>query len=133
MKITNDAVKEIKSYVLRNSYKEYIGRCIEFVEGSSPPYWTGDASRYETKTGKPVYYPNAYRRAWGKPIYVPATRRIEVGKKWIKQLEIDLIQLKLSKINGKIVDREFAEWRYNFEDYCATDYINIDDSNWRSR
>jgi hypothetical protein len=37
-----------------------------------------------------------------------------VGKDFVKQLEIDLIQVKLSRKRGKFVAKELAEFIFNF-------------------
>ena len=115
MKISDQALKEIRSYIIRNDQSK-AGSCARFVivNGKSPPIRKGSPGYYQTKTGKPVYYPNAYRRAWGKPIYVHSTKRIEVGKDWLKQLEIDLIQVKMSRERRKFVGQEIAKFVFNF-------------------
>jgi hypothetical protein len=56
---------------------------IEFVDGFAEPAVTGRSYHWTTPGGKPVYYPNAYRRAWGKPVYHCSTRAIQVGKGWL--------------------------------------------------
>ena len=56
---------------------------VEIVMGTARPYLQGESWRYETPSGKPVYHPNAYRRAYGKPVYVRSTRRIVVGAAWL--------------------------------------------------
>lgn len=57
---------------------------IRIVDGSAAaPELVGESHHYVTPGGKPVYHPNAYRRAWGKPIYVSSTRAITVGRDWL--------------------------------------------------
>ena len=53
------------------------------IEGHLPPKLLGERARYTTPNGKPVRYPNAYRRAWGKPVYHCSTRRVVVGTGWL--------------------------------------------------
>jgi hypothetical protein len=64
-----------------------------------------------------VHYPNAYRKAFGKPIYIKSSCRIVVGRSWLKQLEIDLIQVKLSRKRGKFVSQQLAKFIFYFENY----------------
>jgi hypothetical protein len=58
---------------------------IRIVVGNAHPHQVGEGYRWETIGGKPVYYPNAYRRAWGKPVYVPSSRCVEVGEEWVAE------------------------------------------------
>ena len=44
------------------------------------PQLLGTGGYWTTKTGKPIYYPNAYK--WFK-VYHHSTRRIEVSREWI--------------------------------------------------
>lgn len=115
MKITDEAKKEIRSYALRNtSGYGYSAAPIMVEDGNSPPRWAGSSFHYENKSGDYIYHPNAYRRAWGKPIYIASTRHIVVGSKWIRQLEIDIIQVKMSRQQNRLVHRELAEFSFNF-------------------
>ena len=56
---------------------------IRVVPGRAAPHAEGSSGYFTTPGGKPVRYPNAYRRAWGKPVYNASTYRIEVGAKWL--------------------------------------------------
>jgi hypothetical protein len=56
---------------------------VKVVDGDVAPHCTGERSHYVTPSGKPVYHPNAYRRAFGKPVYVASTLAVEVGKEWL--------------------------------------------------
>lgn len=114
MNITKQIEKEVRSFAIRNSKSKYIytGAPIFIKDGNTPPYFKGNTFRYETKTGKPVYYPSAYMKAWGKPIYIPSTRHIVVGKEWLRQLEIDLIQVKLCRQRKRFVHQEIAKIIY---------------------
>ena len=58
---------------------------IEYIQGDIPPRVEGRSYHFTTPGGKPVYYPNAYRRAWGKPCYNHSTIKIVVGLKWIDE------------------------------------------------
>lgn len=53
------------------------------VDGFAPPTVEGESYHWTTPGGRPVYHPNAYRRAWGKPVYHGSTLRIRVGRGWI--------------------------------------------------
>lgn len=55
------------------------------VDGFDPPRREGRAGRFTTPGGRPVYHPNAYRRAWGKPVYHRSTLRIVVGRGWLAE------------------------------------------------
>ena len=87
---------------------------IEVVDGNEAPYIVGASFHYENKSGDIIHHPNAYRRAWGKPIYIASTKKIVVGKKWLKTLEIDLLHVRLSKEQNRFVSREVANFIFNF-------------------
>lgn len=53
---------------------------LDSVNPLREPELVGQSYHFTTITGKPVYYPNAYRRAYGKPVYHSSTLRIEVGR-----------------------------------------------------
>lgn len=115
MKISKEAAKEIRSWAIRNTNGySYSAAPIVIEEGNSSPHWGGASFHYENKSGDWIRHPNAYRRAWGKPIYVASTRHIVVGKLWLKQLEIDLLQVKLSHQAKRLVHRELAEFVFHF-------------------
>lgn len=117
MKISAEAVREIRSFAIKNAQGyTYTAAPIEIIDGKLSPHWVGGSFSWKTKTGKPIYYPSAYRKAWGKPIYVPSSRRILVGKEWLKQLEIDLIQVRLGRERGRFVAKTLAEFIYYFDD-----------------
>jgi hypothetical protein len=61
--------------------REYVR--IDVVDGARAPEMTGEAGHYTTPGGKPVYHPNAYRKAWGKPVYHCSTISVEVGRGWL--------------------------------------------------
>jgi hypothetical protein len=56
---------------------------IKIQDGFGAPIRTGQGGHWTTPGGRPVYYPNAYRRAWGKPVYHCSTLGIAVGAGWI--------------------------------------------------
>jgi hypothetical protein len=56
---------------------------VTVVEGDVAPHCTGEGCHYVTPSGKPVYHPNAYRRAFGKPVYVASTLQVVVGQGWL--------------------------------------------------
>src|SRR5271165_6172658 len=89
------ALREIRSYAIRHAGGQYVYKAapIEHVDGMTKPHFVGESYSFQTKTGKPVRHPNAYRRAWGKPVYIASTRRIIVGRDWIKQLKVDIAKL----------------------------------------
>ena len=107
MNISSTASKEIRSFALRKGTGCSTAPII-VKEGKFPPRWKGESFYYINKSGDLIRHPNAYRKAWGKPIYVPSSRHIIVGKDWLKQLEIDLIQVKLMHKRNKFVSRELA-------------------------
>jgi len=118
MSISIDAKKEIRSFIVRNDKDNYSSNAqIKIINGNSSPYVIGRSFRFTTKSGKPVYFPNAYRKAsFGNMVYIPSTREIVVGKNWLRQLELDLIQVKLSRKRGKFVSKELPEFLYNVFD-----------------
>ena len=114
MKITREAEKEIRFWALRNAIGYgYSAAPIVIKDGKSPPHWAGSSFHYENKSGDRIWHPNAYRRAWGKPIYIASTRHIVVGSKWVRKLEVDIIQVKMSRQQNRLVHRELAEFSFN--------------------
>ena len=61
---------------------------VEVIPGTQKPTLTGESSHYVTPSGKPVYYPNAYRRAFGKPIYVSSTLAVYVGEEYVRIIQL---------------------------------------------
>jgi hypothetical protein len=115
MEISKEAARETRSFAMRHTTSyTYSAAPIKMIDGNSSPVWAGHSFCWKTKTGKPVFHPNAYRNAWGKPIYVPSTRHIVVGKDWIKQLEIDIIQVSLARKRGRFVAKELAAFIFYF-------------------
>ena len=116
MKISTEASKEIRSFALKHaSGYGYAAAPIVMVDGNSKPKWKGSSYCHTNKSGAIIHYPNAYRKTYGKPIYVASTRHIEVGQKWVMQLEIDLIQVRLSKVRQRFVGSELAEFAFYFD------------------
>jgi hypothetical protein len=58
---------------------------IEVVEGDVSPVAVGEHGHYETPNGKPVIYPQAYKKAGGRCKYICSSYRVEVGLEWIKK------------------------------------------------
>jgi len=58
---------------------------ITFDGQNLEPRLVGEPARYETPSGKPVYYPNAYRKAFGRPIRIASTYRVVVGLGWLQK------------------------------------------------
>lgn len=115
IKISHQATKEIRSFAIRNTNGySYTAAPIILIDGTSAPFFRGTSYRWETKAGKPVFYPSAYRKAWGKPVYVASTRSIVVGRDWVIQLEKDIIQCQISRVRGKLVDRCVVDFVFNF-------------------
>lgn len=115
MKISKEAKKEIRSWALKYAKGYgYPAAPIVIIKGKSPPQWRGKSYCFKNKTGDIIKYPNAYSKAYGKPIYIPSTRRIIVGIEWVKQLELDVIQLKLYKENGRFINRKMVEFIFYF-------------------
>jgi hypothetical protein len=116
MKTSYKSKKEIRSWAMRNAKGySYSAAPIVIEDGKSPPRWAGSSYHFENKSGDYIRHPNAYRRVWGKPIYIASTRHIVVGKDWVKQLEIDIIQVRLSRHRNRLVHRELAEFVFNFD------------------
>lgn len=116
MKISREAEKEIRSFAIRhaNGYV-YTAAPITIEDGKLSPHWEGSSFHYETKGGRHIYHPSAYSKmGWSNMKYIPSTRHIVVGKEWLKKLEIDLIQVKLSRQRGKIVSRDLAKFMFYF-------------------
>jgi hypothetical protein len=54
------------------------------VKGNQGPHYVGSSWSYKTKTGKPIYHPNAYhKKGWSSMEYHKSTLRIEVGCDYI--------------------------------------------------
>jgi hypothetical protein len=58
---------------------------IEDKDGFDAPRLVGRSYHWTTPGGRPVYHPNAYRRAFGRPVYHGSSLRIEVGRGWLIQ------------------------------------------------
>ena len=115
MKIAIEAEKECRRYLSKHGYRGRNNLYVEIVDGNKPPHVCGDSWHYETKGGRYIRYPSAYSKSgWSSMVYVNSTKHIKVGKDWIKQVEIDIEQLRLSKIKGKVVHREIAKFSYLF-------------------
>jgi len=114
MKISKEVTRQIRSWALKHAGGHRKDAPIIIVEGDQSPNWKGCSFYWTTKTGKPVYYPNAYRKAWGKTIYVRSSIRIEVGKNWVILLQKDLLHLKLFKKYKRVLNRKIVEFNYNF-------------------
>ena len=114
--ISKEATKEIRRFANKNSYHSYNSAPIKIVDGNISPCFRGNSFRWETKSGKPVYYPNAYKKAFGKPIYIPSTKHIVVGKEWLAKLEKDLLHVRMCKQSKKFVHRNVVEFIFNFGD-----------------
>jgi hypothetical protein len=111
--ITVKATKEIRSFI----YRKY-GYCsypIVICDGNMKPRLVGNKSCYRTKGGTLIQYPSAYReKGRSNMVYYPSSMRIEVGKDFIKELEIDLIQISMSRRGHRFVKRDLAKFKYYF-------------------
>ena len=58
---------------------------IKIEDGFAAPRLAGDGCYWTTPSGRPVYHPNAYRRAWGKTVYHCSTLEIVVGAGWVTE------------------------------------------------
>lgn len=115
MKISIEAEKECRRYLKRHGYRGRNNLSVEVIDGNEAPHLAGDSWHYQTKGGGYIRYPSAYSKlGWSNMVYVNSTKHIEVGREFIKQVEIDIEQLRLSKIKGKAVHREFAKFSYLF-------------------
>lgn len=92
--LTSKAAREYRSWVRRQAgLKSGSGVTVRVVSGDVAPALQGESGHYTTPGGKPVYHPNAYRRAWGKPVYHCTTERVEVGEGWLLARGIPLLAL----------------------------------------
>ena len=54
------------------------------VDGDKAPELAGEGPRHTTRTGKPIYNPNAYaRKGRSSMVYHASTARVEVGRGWL--------------------------------------------------
>lgn len=115
MQISIEAKKECRRYLKRHGYRGRNNLSIEVVDGNKSPSVEGNSYHYTTRGGRYIRYPSAYAKVGrSNMVYVNSDQRIVVGKEWIKEVEIDIEQLRLSKIKGGIVHREFAKFNYLF-------------------
>ena len=57
---------------------------IVVVEGDGAPKVAGGSFHWTTKTGQPIYHPNAYSKVGqSSMVYHHSTLRIEVGRDWL--------------------------------------------------
>ncbi|CAB4196784.1 hypothetical protein UFOVP1290_304 [uncultured Caudovirales phage] len=112
--ITIKAAKEIRSFI----YRKY-GYCsypIVIRDDNMKPILIGNKSCYRTRGGTLIQHPSAYRnKGRSNMVYHPSSMRIEVGKDFIKELEIDLIQVSISRKRHRFVKRDLAKFKYYFE------------------
>jgi hypothetical protein len=58
---------------------------IEVKDGNFQPYVAGQSYHYETKGGRVIHHPSAYRRfGWSNMAYVASTIHVVVGLQWIE-------------------------------------------------
>jgi hypothetical protein len=70
----------VRSY-LRQSGTPYE---IVFVEGFQAPELQGESYHYETRTGRRIYHPSAYKKVgWSSMVYVGSSLHIVVGAGWV--------------------------------------------------
>ena len=82
--VSNMISRRIRRAVLKSAGETQANIQIEVIPGVAvAPRTVGETYHYVTPGGRPVYHPNAYRRAWGKPVYVASTRRVIVGEQWL--------------------------------------------------
>lgn len=69
--------------------------CVQFavVAGDAKPTYEGSTWHYETKSGRYIQYPNAYRRVAksAELVYVPASHVVTVGAEWLLANLADLM------------------------------------------
>jgi len=54
------------------------------VSGTKAPKLCGESYHYTTKTGLPIYHPNAYsKKGFSSMVYHCSTLRVEVGVRWL--------------------------------------------------
>jgi len=71
--------------IIREAAGAHRSMPIRITDGCDSPHEVGEGFRWETQSGKPIYHPNAYRRAGGRPVYRPSTRCVEVGVEWLEE------------------------------------------------
>lgn len=72
--------KKVRKYLGLSPYNRYP---IKTITGNQEPKLEGHGFRWETKTGKPIYYPSAYSKiGWSNMTYVHSTAYIIVGADW---------------------------------------------------
>jgi hypothetical protein len=58
-------------------------RTIKLINGDSSPKKVGQSYHYETKGGRMIDHPNAYKKnGWSNMVYISSSRKVEVGKDW---------------------------------------------------
>ena len=63
---------------------------IQIVRGNKPPTKVGQSYGWETRGGKPIYHPNAYKRkGWSSMVYVSSTNAVEVGEDYLLGLAVE--------------------------------------------
>lgn len=80
---------------------------IEERDGFDAPKLCGESCHWTTPGGRPVYYPNAYRRSFGRPVYHPSTLHITVGRGWITQAlhAHERRQERICRLSQRLIDR----------------------------
>ena len=120
MKISIEAEKQIKSWANKHAPtrgSKPTNAYILVEDGDSKPRWAGNGYGYQTRGGRPIYHPSAYSKiGWSNMVYVPSDRHIIVGRKFLSQLEIDIIQVKLSRHRKRFVNRVLAKFVFYYGD-----------------
>lgn len=80
-----DTSSDLRSFVRARGQLRGTAYPILVVGGSRGPRLAGEGFHHVTPGGRPVRFPNAYRRAYGKPVYVASTVRIEVSLSWLRR------------------------------------------------
>ncbi len=117
MIISNQAIQQIRSWAMKHA-RGYSRSDADVVveDGNNSPRWEGDTFGFKTRGGRKIYHPSSYaKKGWSNMVYSPSTRHIVVGKEWVRQLMIDIIQVKLGRTRNKFVNRQSAEFIFNHQ------------------
>ena len=57
---------------------------VDIVDGAQAPSFEGDRHHYETRGGKRIYHPGAYKKVgFSSMVYVSSTLCVQVGAAWL--------------------------------------------------
>jgi hypothetical protein len=110
MNIKVETAKECRRYLNKRGYKGINSYNIRIIDGNQPPTLIGEYGCYKTRGGRYIRHPSSYAKlGWSNMVYVKSTHHIVVGSDWIKDVDIDIEQLRLYKMKGRIVHRDIVK------------------------